>query len=287
MISLERSIHVIGLTTRAKQCGVPKQAFKQLLSAGALSFLLATPALAGCPADSVQVGPICMDKYEASVWSIPANKTSLLNKVRNGTATLANLTGTAGVMQLGLGLTDDYPCDDDGNDCTDVIYAVSIPGVKPSGTITWFQAQQACENAGKRLPRNGEWQQAAAGTPDPGTDNDSTDCNTSFDGFPANDPVNTGSRVDCVSNRGVFDMVGNTAEWVEDWVTLATTCADEMFNGTSDTNCLVGADPFSGPAAMIRGGAFSGAATKAGVFYLNGLNEPWNFSASLGFRCAR
>jgi len=170
------------------------------------SLSLVPPALAAkCFTDSVQVGPICVDKYEASVWEIPTGNTALINKVKKGRATLANLT--AGATRRGV--HPDYPCTNDGNNCTDVIYAVSIPGVKPSIAITGFQAQQACENAGKRLLRNGEWQQAAAGTPNPGTDDGSTDCNITLDG---DDPANTGSRATCVSNRGVFDMVGNVAE---------------------------------------------------------------------------
>ncbi|MGH8477343.1 MAG: SUMF1/EgtB/PvdO family nonheme iron enzyme, partial [Methylococcales bacterium] len=40
------------------------------------------------------------------------------------------------------------------------IYARSEAGETPSGKITWFQAQQACVNAGKRLPTNAEWQMA-------------------------------------------------------------------------------------------------------------------------------
>jgi len=102
---------------------------------------LATPAgaAAKCPADSVKVGPVCVDKFEASVWEIPnvpANK-GLINKVKKGTATLANLTSASaianGVVQRGVA-SDDYGagCPDTGNGCRD-FYAVSIPGVRPSG----------------------------------------------------------------------------------------------------------------------------------------------------------
>ncbi len=31
----------------------------------------APPAPAKCPADSVESGTVCMDKYEASVWQVP------------------------------------------------------------------------------------------------------------------------------------------------------------------------------------------------------------------------
>src|SRR5262245_60189641 len=111
-------------------------------------------ALAACPADSVKVGNVCVDKYEASVWEIPASNTALINKVKKGKATLADLT--AGGTQRGVVDFDDYPCNDNGNDCS-TIYAVSLAGVKPSATLTWFQARQACMNAGKRLLTNAEW----------------------------------------------------------------------------------------------------------------------------------
>ena len=49
----------------------------------ALFLLLAAPALAAkCSPDSVQVGPLCVDKYEASVWEIPATNAVLLQKVQ-------------------------------------------------------------------------------------------------------------------------------------------------------------------------------------------------------------
>jgi len=51
-----------------------------------------------------------------------------MNKVKKGKAMLADLT--AGGTQRGVGVTDDYPCDNNGNDY-DTIYAVSIAGVKP------------------------------------------------------------------------------------------------------------------------------------------------------------
>jgi formylglycine-generating enzyme required for sulfatase activity len=105
---------------------------------------------------------------------------------------------------------------------------VSVPGVTPSANVTWFQAQEACANAGKRLPTNAEWQIAATGTPDPGPDDGATDCNTSAAGV---SPVDTGSRAKCVSSRGAFDMVGNRFEWVADWVPRANGCSGEWSQG--------------------------------------------------------
>lgn len=226
----------------------------------------------------VKVGSICVDIYEASVWSSPTGGT-----------------------QFGVGARN-CPCNDNGNDCSDpakptrMIFARSVSGVIPSAYITWFQAQQACANVGKRLLRNGEWQMAAAGTPDPGTDNGTTDCNISSAGV----AVLTGSRSKCVSNFGVFDMVGNVNEWVEDWfegdttpfvACVSSTCLagtnygnDTMFGvnpasqqGTNSTNF---------PAALVRGNNFL-KGTNAGVFSFDTVNAPSTHSFSRGFRCAR
>src|SRR5712691_13076497 len=89
----------------------------------------------------------------------------------------------AGAIQHGA-TGDDYGsgCPPTGNGCVN-FYAVSIPGVTPSGFITWFEAAAAARNSGKRLPTNAEWQAAALGTPDPGTDNGTTDCNISSSTF--------------------------------------------------------------------------------------------------------
>src|SRR4051812_25494438 len=54
-----------------------------------------------CPADSVKVGTVCVDKYEASVWQIPPANTKLVKLVQDGKATLAMLTA-GGATQLSL-----------------------------------------------------------------------------------------------------------------------------------------------------------------------------------------
>src|SRR5262245_24682924 len=73
-------------------------------------------------------------------------------------------------------------------------HARSVAGVLPSALITWFEAAQACRNAGKRLLTNAEWQMAAAGTPDPGNaGNGTTTCNTDTGG-----PTSTGTTGNCI-----------------------------------------------------------------------------------------
>src|SRR5438094_1474418 len=65
--------------------------------------VVATPVLAGtlkCPPDSVKVGNVCIDLYEASVWQIPPSNTVLIKRLQAGKATLTDLT-SGGATQLG------------------------------------------------------------------------------------------------------------------------------------------------------------------------------------------
>jgi formylglycine-generating enzyme required for sulfatase activity len=272
------------------------------LAAAALA-LGAAPARAAtlrCAPDAVKVGNACVDKYEASVWQIPPSNKSLVKKVQAGKADLDDLTA-AGAVQLGCTLAPwsdpDYPLTfpDTGN-WTPVlgsdppspgVYAASVAGVLPSTCITWFQAEQACATAGKRLATNQEWQRAAAGSPDAGAaDDNATQCETGTEGL-STDPANTGSRSACVSSWGAFDMVGNVWEWVADWGDLANGCTNWSATYGGDVSCVGG--PGSGysalPGALARGGYWSDG-TDAGVFAAVG-SDPSSANTATGFRCAR
>jgi hypothetical protein len=201
-----------------------------------------------CAADAVRVGAACIDKYEASAWE--TTDTATIDKITKGkiqTAaelSLATRRGAAG---------DDYgaACPDTGNGCEN-LYAVSIAGVLPSGYATWFQAAAACRNAGKRLATNQEWQLAALGTPDPGTDNGTSDCATGGVTL-----VNTGSRSNCVSDSGAFDMVGNTLEYVADWSEQANYAGCPNWGPAygNDVSCFgFTAKPL--PGVLVRGGRY-------------------------------
>jgi formylglycine-generating enzyme required for sulfatase activity len=239
--------------------------------------------LTKCPVDAVVSGAGCMDRYEASVWRVPNPTTtnaSLVKRIQLGRATRADLTA-GGATQLGTGSDDYAPCTQNGQNCANDIYAVSLPSEIPSAFITWFQAQEACANAGKRLPTSAEWQVGANGTPDPGPDDGTTDCNSDTGSVAL-----TGARSSCVSARGAFDMVGNLDEWVADWVPLSTECSD--WGGSSgDFMCLFGASTAAGgPGALLRGGDFR-SGSSAGPLAVVGSGGPFNSRVFIGFRCAR
>src|SRR5262245_10740083 len=241
-----------------------------------------------CAMDAVAAGTVCMDRYEASVWRVPNPTTTnapLVRSIRSGMATQAGLMA-GGATQLGVEGDDYAPCTDDGQTCANDIYAVSLPSVVPSAFLTWFQAQEACANAGKRLPTNAEWQVAANGTPDPGPDDGTTDCNTADVNEGGSGSVTlTGGRSGCVSARGAFDMVGNLAEWVADWAPASTACPG-WASFSNDTMCLAGASTTTNaPGALVRGGAFRFGPQDGPLAVLE--LGPGTGLFNIGFRCAR
>lgn len=222
----------------------------------------------------VRVGPLCVDKYESSLW----------DSATGGNALNANT------------------CADNGNNCSTgatKIFARSVAGTAPDANVTWFQALQACANSGKRLLTNAEWQMAAAGTPDPGAAGNDTanNCNTNTAGA-----VDTGASANgtsaCVSNWGAFDMVGNLNEWTADWMhganggvwapSVGTAGVDYGADTVTGTNpaATQGTNSSNFPGAIYRGGAFGGG-TASGVFAVVTNVAPSYKGANIGFRCGR
>jgi hypothetical protein len=252
----------------------------------ALAIFPLTP-LKRCGTDAVPVATVCLDAYEASVWRVPNPSTTnalLVRKIQQGAATEADLV-SGGATQLGTVSNDYAPCARNGQNCANDIYAVSLPSVLPSAFISWFQAQEACANAGKRLPTSAEWQMGANGTPDAGPDNRTTDCNTDS-GSVDIDPVSvTGARSGCVSARGAFDMVGNLGEWVAEWVPATSTCPG-WASFSDDQMCLSGANATSNfPGVLVRGGWWFSAQAAGPLAVAE--RPPFTTNSFIGFRCAR
>lgn len=238
-----------------------------------------------CPSDTTKVGTICVDKYEASVWTNP-----------DGTGQQYGINPPGSAEPT---FPSTFP--QNGN-WTEPLYAVSKAGVQPARFVTWFQAQQSCALSGKRLLTNAEWQMAAAGTLDPGEGgNGTTTCNTSTGGA-----MNTGSSENCKSSWGVYDMVGNVWEWVADttqgnhpeWNPSGSQSGggrppntlvgleyggDAMFGANKATNQIPDGNIF--PSVFIRGGHWADG-EKAGVFAQDACSSPSHYDGSIGFRCA-
>lgn len=174
-----------------------------------------------CPADMALVGDrVCVDRWEgAIVESVPGGAERLWSPY--------------------------VPID--GHESS--VRAVSRPGVVPQGYISGKQAEGACRASGKRLCSGGEWQNACRGPEQTrfpyGADRRGGACNDDIRpvhpvpevgillgitrGSLWREGMNqalinqlpdtllpTGDRAECTNGYGVFDMVGNLHEWVND-----------------------------------------------------------------------
>ncbi|MBX3233202.1 MAG: SUMF1/EgtB/PvdO family nonheme iron enzyme [Labilithrix sp.] len=129
---------------------------------------------------------------------------------------------------------------------SDKVYvAKSAPNVVPQGYISAKQSETACKAAGKRLCHPVEWRVACGGTEgtafpygptrvtgkchdtgkSPMVTYHAGTMNRGWGQAELNDPRNnqlegglakTGAYPDCVTDEGVFDMVGNLSEWTAD-----------------------------------------------------------------------
>ena len=248
--------------------------------------------------EMVKVGSSWVDRYEANL----VDATTWNGGKCDGSGTVYGSIG-------GASPTDDYPSTfpDSGNWLTRV-YACSVPGNVPSRMMTWFQAQQACLLAGKRLCTNGEWQGAAAGTYDQGSYNGagggSCHTNGSAPRKTGQAGLVPGASTSCISSWGAEDMIGNLAEWVDMWGQagkVSTTFSSGAkatpwplgYGDSQDATLNINGDAHNGstwksglPAAARRGGDY-GSGVGGGVFtmFLDGGPSAWE--KFIGARCCR
>ena len=184
------------------------------------------PAPKRCPSEMALVGETCVDKYEASLLEIR----------------------------------------DDGTEVPFSPYeipkhhrvrAVSRPGVVPQAYISMVEAKRACVASGKRLCRSREWKAACRGPANTrypyGDERVHYACvdthrvspvNKIFGGGHTeghmNDPrlnqlertvAPTGTAPACTNAYGVYDMVGNLHEWVDEGVFRGGYYLDTEING--------------------------------------------------------
>lgn len=166
----------------------------------------------------------------------------------------------------------------------------SAAEVLPWANVNFHQAKALCARAGKRLPSASEWYEAALGTRD-----DSCNLNGHLE--------TTGKDEECLSARGMYDMVGNVWEWVDEEVTLGQyhdrALPEEGYVKEADNDGVAtvtdtkpdsayGSDYFwhnpDGIYSMMRGGYY-GAETDGGVYAVHTKIKPSFSSAAIGFRC--
>ncbi len=153
--------------------------------------------------------------------------------------------------------------------------AVSAAGVESAGSVTWHEAQAACEAAGKRLCTEEEWVTACTGAIPVDENADGVFSNDTLvgsqhsygehfrQGWCADSrkkadprPLTTGTHPRCATPTGVYDLEGVHKEWV---------------GLTPDRAALKGGSYYSG--------------TSARCAYYKDSEAPDKKDPSIGFRC--
>jgi formylglycine-generating enzyme len=237
---------------------------------------IAAPA-GPCPSEMVQVGRACVDRHEAQLSTDDGAVHSPYERPVRGVRYVAR----------------------------------SGPGIVPQAYVNRHEAQAACEAAGKRLCSVREWYAACRGTRQTtypyGPSFVAGKCNTGkphllsryFGTNPRawkyaehfNSPALnrepgflalTGKHDECVSDYGVYDMVGNLHEWVSDTVDFALATKLPL---RDDIRNKLGTNYGKG---VFMGGFYStGGQHGHGCGFVTIGHEARYHDYSTGFRCCR
>ncbi len=146
--------------------------------------------------------------------------------------------------------------------------------------VSWEQASEYCKWAGKRLPSEAEWEKAARGeralkwTWGNSFSEELANVEGEVDGFKYSAPP--GTFEESRSPFGVYDMVGNVAEWVEDWYD-PDYFQEGIFRDPKG--------PTQGKHRGFRGGSWNDSAENVRTAKRYAA-APHQSSVTIGFRCA-